>query len=223
MARPREQAAYGTSIQAGEELILKRKTLGMFVLPLEPSISGRTISVTSYLLTHVHAYAHAHSLTHTLLFIPLSMRKLRAKEAHPVPRGRVAFLHLTLTPSDCLCPFRGDSTSLTLNSFCPRLCPPTLNLRPMTVCLSGPCFRPLHLHPQPCRWHLKLHKEAAKEGDESPMTWKGKLQKLLESDVREPLAGLADLAKDVMVPSVPSQDFPLPRPPPRPAGKYHLA
>ena len=39
VAPTKGQTAMSISIQAGEELILKRKTLGMFVLPLEPSDS----------------------------------------------------------------------------------------------------------------------------------------------------------------------------------------
>ena len=57
-----------------------------------------------------------------------------------MPGGRVGFLHLTDTQQTVYA-HSSDPRPLTLNSFCPRLCPPTLSLRPVTTCLSGPCFQ----------------------------------------------------------------------------------
>lgn len=57
-----------------------------------------------------------------------------------MPGGRVGFLRLTDTQQTVYA-HSSDPRPLTLNSFCPRLCPPTLSLRPMITCLSGPCFQ----------------------------------------------------------------------------------
>ena len=104
VAPAKGQTAMSTSIQAGEDLILKRKTLVMFVLPLEPSDLGRTISVTSCLLTHVHTCTHTHSLTHTHSTVYPTVEKTEGQGGPPLCHGAEWPFSISPTPNRLFVP-----------------------------------------------------------------------------------------------------------------------
>ena len=165
----------------------------------------------------IHVHTHTLSHTHSTVY-PTVDEKTEGQGGPPLCHGAEWAFSISPTPNRLFVPI----------PVTPHLSPSTLSalgcVRPHWVSdpwlhvSLGHVFRPLHLHPQPCSWHLKLHKEAAKEGYREPMTRQGENQEFLESDVREPLAepGRSTWHHG---PLCPISGFPLPHL----QGKYHSA